>query len=64
MRKVTLPGNAFGATMLLALILCVIVVPLVTVVWLVSLVAPWWVAWPNGVAAALLAFLYSVKFKG
>lgn len=40
------------------------VVPLVVSYWLISLVAPWWVAVPTAVLVAVLVFCKNVKFKG
>lgn len=62
--KVTLPNNKFGVTMMLLLIMCVVLVPLSVVLWLVSRIAPWWVAAPCAITASLIAFLCTVKFKG
>lgn len=64
MNKITLPNNTFGRLLMLTIILLVILVPLAVVGWLVSLIAPWWVALPCALLAALTVFLVTVKFKG
>lgn len=61
--KITLPNNGLGVLLMLALVLLIIVVPFTLVLWLVSLIAPWWVALPLGLAASLLAFLTGVRFR-
>lgn len=62
--KVTLPGNTFGAVIMLMMILCIVLVPLSIVAWLVSLIAPWWVATPCAIMSSLVTFVLTVKFKG
>ena len=61
--KILLPDNAFGLTLMIALVLAIIFVPLVVVGWLVSLVAPWWVAVPCALSSSLAAFLVTVKLE-
>ena len=61
--KILLPDNGFGYLLMVALVLAIISVPLVVVGWLVSLIAPWWVAVPCALASSLVAFLVTVKFK-
>jgi hypothetical protein len=61
--KILLPDNAFGYILMIALVLAIIFVPLVVVGWLVSLVAPWWVAVPCALSSSLAVFLVTVKFK-
>lgn len=61
--KILLPNNVFGQSVMLALIVLLIVVSLATVYWAVSLVAPWWVALPTSLLAALVTFILTVKFK-
>lgn len=48
--------------MLFAIFL-IIVVPLTVTFWLVSLIAPWWVAAPFAALVSLVVFLLTVKFK-
>ena len=45
------------------LIILIIVAPLVTTVWVVSLITPWWIAWPVAMLVSLICFVVSVKFK-
>jgi len=61
--QITLPNNNLGVCLMLAMIALIIMVPFILVLWLVSLVAPWWVALPLGLAASLIAFLTGVKMK-
>lgn len=63
MKKITLPNNGLGIFLMLCVFLAVVTIPFVLTLWLVSLVAPWWVAVPCGFAASLAAFLSTVEFK-
>jgi len=64
MKKILLPANYFGLLIMLVLIALAFIVPFVLVLWLVSLVAPWWVAVPVALAASLVSMLLRVNFKG
>ena len=64
MKKILLPANYFGLLIMLLLIALAFIVPFVLVLWLVSLVAPWWVAVPVALAASLVSMLLRVNFKG
>jgi hypothetical protein len=64
MKKILLPANYLGLLIMLILIALGAIVPFVLVLWLVSLVAPWWVAVPIALAASLVSVLLLVKFKG
>jgi hypothetical protein len=64
MKKILLPANYFGLLIMLLLIALGAIVPFVLVLWLVSLVAPWWVAFPIALAASLVSVLRLVNFKG
>ena len=64
MKKILLPDNYFGFLIMLVLIALVDIVPFVLVLWLVLLVAPWWVAVPVALAASLVSLLLLVNFKG
>ncbi len=61
--KILLPNNNFGAIIMLLFIVLIIVVPFATMVWAVSLAAPWWVAWPIAMLVSLIAFVTLIKFK-
>jgi hypothetical protein len=63
MKQILLPNNAFGTIIMLFAILLVILVPLSVTGWLVSLVAPWWVAAPCALLVSLVIFLRVVKFN-
>jgi hypothetical protein len=62
-KEILLPNNTFGALIMLSLMLLIFAVPLCLTIWLVSLVAPWWVYFPCGLFVALVATLFLVKFK-
>jgi hypothetical protein len=64
MKKILLPKNPFGLMVMLVLIALGAIVPFVLSLWLVSLVAPWWVAVPVALAASLVSVLLLVNFKG
>jgi hypothetical protein len=64
MKKILLPNNSFGLIVMLVLIALGAIVPFVLALWLVSLVAPWWVAVPVALAASMESVLLLVKFKG
>ena len=64
MKKILLPANYFGLSIMLVLIALGAIVPFVLVLWLVSLVAPWWVAFPIALAASVESVLLLVNFKG
>jgi len=61
--KILLPNNGFGALIMLAAVILVLTVPFTLTYWLVGLIAPWWVALPGSLLAALIAFVTTVKFK-
>lgn len=61
-KNIKLPNNAFGIAIMLILLLLVIIVPFVVTFWLVSLVAPWWVCAPVGMAASFAAIFSSCTF--
>lgn len=63
MKRVILPNNWIGISIMLLAIALLQVVPAAVTLWLVSLVAPWWVAVPCAVAAGLVVMLLTVKFK-
>ena len=64
MKKILLPDNYLGLLIMLALIALGAIVPFVLVLWLVLLVAPWWVAVPIALAASMVSVLKLVNFKG
>lgn len=64
MKKKLLPANSFGLLIMLVLIALGAIVPFVLVLWLVSLVAPWWVTLPIALAVSLVSVLLLVNFKG
>ena len=64
MKKILLPANNFGLLIMLLLIALGAIVPFVLAVWLVSLVAPWWVTLPIALAVSLVSVLLLVNFKG
>jgi len=49
---------------MLVLIALGAIVPFVLALWLVSLVAPWWVTLPIALAVSLVSVLLLVNFKG
>ena len=63
MKKILLPANYFGFLIMLVLIALGAIVPFVLVLWLVSLVAPWWVAVPIAFAASMVSVLRLVNFR-
>lgn len=63
MKRVTLPNNWIGISIMLLAIFLLLAVPAAVTLWLISLVAPWWVAVPCAVAAGLLAVLRFVHFE-
>ena len=63
MNKIILPNNTFGVIIMLFLMLLVILVPLSVTGWLVSLIAPWWVAVPCALLASLVTSLVTIKYK-
>lgn len=63
MKHITLPNNGFGVFLMLCAVLMIITLPFVITVWLVSLIAPWWVALPCGFSASLITFLLTVKIN-
>ena len=64
MKKILLPNNYFGLLIMLVLIALAAIAPFVLVLWLVLLVAPWWVAVPIALAVSLVSVLLLVNFKG
>ena len=64
MKKILLPAGYLGLLIMLLLIALGAIVPFVLVLWLVSLVAPWWVAVPIALAVSLVSVLLLVNFKG
>ena len=64
MKKILLPAGYLGLLIMLLLIALGAIVPFVLVLWLVSLVAPWWVAVPIALAVSLVSVLLMVNFKG
>ena len=62
-KQVILPDNWIGISIMLLAVALLLVVPAVVTLWLVSLVAPWWVAVPCAVAAGLLTVLRFVHFE-
>jgi hypothetical protein len=64
MKKILLPANYLGLLIMLVLIALCAIVPFVLVLWLVLLVAPWWVALPIALAASMVSVLRLVNFKG
>jgi hypothetical protein len=64
MKKILLPSGYFGLLIMLALIALGAIVPFVLALWLVLLVAPWWVAVPIALAVSLVSVLLLVNFKG
>jgi hypothetical protein len=64
MKKILLPNNYLGFLIMLTMIALCAIVPFVLVLWLVLLVAPWWVALPIALAASVVSALRLVNFKG
>jgi hypothetical protein len=64
MKKILLPDNYLGLLLMLVLIALGAIVPFVLVLWLVLLVAPWWVAVPIALASSMVSVLKLVNFKG
>jgi hypothetical protein len=64
MKKILLPANYLGLLIMLVLIALCAIVPFVLALWLVSLIAPWWVAVPVALAVSLVSVLLLVNFKG
>ena len=62
-KQIILPNNGIGISIMLLAVALLLVVPAAVTLWLVSLVAPWWVAVPCAVAAGLVVILLTVKFK-
>ncbi len=62
-KKILLPNNNFGACLMLLAVILVATVPLLVVIWLTLLIAPWWVAWPLALLVEMIVFLKVVKFK-
>lgn len=62
-KQILLPPNGFGVLIMLLLMVLLFTVPAVLVYWLISLIAPWWVALPLSIATGTLSFLLTVKFK-
>jgi hypothetical protein len=63
MKKIILPNNNFGLFLMLAILALILIVPFVLTLWVVLLIAPWWVALPVSLAASLFSFLVIVKIK-
>lgn len=63
MKRVILPNNWIGISIMLLAIFLLLAVPAAATLWLASLVAPWWVAVPCAVAAGLLSVLRFVHFE-
>ena len=61
--KVILPNNGFGQLVMLAAVLLTVTVPFAITYWLVSMVAPWWVAVPCSLSASFVATMRTVTFK-
>ena len=62
-KQIILPNNWIGISIMLLAVALLQIVPAAVTLWLVSLVAPWWVAVPCAVAAGLVVMLLTVKFK-
>jgi hypothetical protein len=60
---IELPNNHLGGAIVLCLITLSAMVPFAVVLWVASLVAPWWVALPVAIAAGVVLFVKLVKFK-
>ena len=60
----TLPNNLFGLCVMLLVLCLIAVVPFVLVLWIVGLIAPWWVATPCAIAASVIVFCKTVTWKG
>ena len=60
---IILPDNGFGVAIMLCLVILAAIVPFVIVLWLMLYVAPWWVAVPVAIAAAIVSFLKLIKFR-
>ena len=62
MKTILLPNNTFGAIIMLILVALSAIVPFVLTAWLVTLVAPWWVAGPVALLVSIVCFCKIVKF--
>jgi len=63
MKQILLPQGPLGIAIMLLMMLLIFTVPFVLTAWLVSLVAPWWVAEPCAFLVAIVVFLLAVRFK-
>jgi hypothetical protein len=61
-KKIELPNNNFGALLILAFAVLAFLVPFVIALWLIALIAPWWVSVPVALLVGLLIFAVIVKF--
>jgi hypothetical protein len=59
--RFTLPNNWFGITVMLVLFVLFATVFFTVPYWLLSLVAPWWVAIPFSILVCLLGMLSIVR---
>ena len=60
---IELPNNNLGVVIMLCLITLSAMVPFAVVLWVASLVAPWWIALPVAIAAGVVSLVKLVKFK-
>ena len=60
---IELPNNSLGGAIMLCLTALSAIAPFAVVLWVASLVAPWWVALPVAIAAGVVSFVKLVKFK-
>jgi len=61
--KITLPNNGIGIAIMLMVLVLAWTIPFVITLWLSLMIAPWWVATPVALAAALLALLLTVDTR-
>lgn len=60
---IILPNNCFGMLVMLALICMIEIAAFCVTLWMVGLIAPWWVSVPSALLVAMLTFITIVKFK-
>lgn len=60
-KQILLPRNGCGVLIMLLVMVLLFTVPAALVYWLISLIAPWWVALPFSIAAGTLALLLNIK---
>lgn len=63
MKTIKLPNNTFGLFLMLFILILIAIIPFVTTLWLISMIAPWWVAVPFSLFVSLGTFLKVTEFK-